>query len=122
MKLFLNAKGWVKVVVVLCLTCNFMHSVAQNESLADSLIQVYESKDYDPALKLKILSDIAVYLPDPDRILMYSDTLMDEAVRLDSTRYIFNANLQKGNALQQKGDLSEALESYFSAVEITNTN
>ena len=99
-----------------------MLSFAQNESLADSLIQVYESGNYDPAQKLKILAEIADYLPDPDRILAYSDSLMTEAERQDSTRYIFNAYLQKGNALQQKGDLSAALESYFSAVEISNRN
>lgn len=120
MKLFLKCKEWIKVVLLLWLTCNCMLSFAQNESLADSLIQVYESGKYEPALKLKILSEITDYLPDPDRILAYSDSLMMEAVRQDSTKYIFNAYLQKGNALQQKGDLSAALESFFSAVEITN--
>ena len=94
----------------------------QNESLADSLIQVYESGNYDAALQLKILSDIVNNLPDPDRILLYSDSLMMEAVRQDSTRYIFNSHLQTGNALQQKGDLSGALDNYFKAVEITDRN
>jgi class 3 adenylate cyclase len=120
MKLFLKCKAWVRLVLLLCLTCNYTYSFAQDESLADSLIQVYESGNYKPELKLKILSDIAFNLPDPDRILSYCDSLMVEAERLDSARYIFNAHLQKGNALQQKGDLSAALESYFSAVGITN--
>ena len=94
----------------------------QNESLADSLIQVYESRNYNPALQLEILTDIVINLPDPDRILIYSDSLMMEAVRQDSTKYIFNAHLQTGNALQQKGNLSGALDSYFKAVEITDRN
>jgi class 3 adenylate cyclase len=94
----------------------------QNESLADSLIRVYESGNYDPALQLKILTSITINLPDPDRILMYSDSLMMEAIRQDSTKYIFNSHLQTGNALQQKGDLSGALDSYFKAVEITDRN
>ena len=94
----------------------------QNESLADSLIQVYESGNYDPALQLKILTSITINLPDPDRILRYSDSLMMEAIRQDSTKYIFNSHLQTGNALQQKGDLSGALDSYFKAVEITDRN
>lgn len=99
-----------------------MPSFGQNEAIADSLIQVYESGNYDPALKLKILSRITVYLPDPDRILAYSDSLMTEAIRQDSTKYIFNSHLQTGNALQQKGNLSGALDSYFKALEITDRN
>ncbi len=122
MKLFLKCKGWAKVVLLLCLMIQYMPSFGQNEFRADSLIQVYESGSYDPALKLKILSGITVNLPDPDRILAYSDTMMTEAVRLDSTKYIFNSHLQTGNALQQKGNLSGALESYFKAVELANTN
>ena len=101
---------------------NGMPSFGQDESVADSLIQVYESGNYDPALKLKLLSRITVNLPDPDRILAYSDSLMTEAIRQDSTIYIFNAHLQKGNALQQKGNLSGALDSYFKGVKIANTN
>lgn len=122
MKLFLKCKGWVKTVLLLCLLVKALPSFGQDGSLADSLIQEYESGNYDPALKLKILSLITVNLPDPDRILAYSDSLMTEAIRQDSTLYIFNAHLQKGNALQQKGNLSGALDSYFKSVEIANTN
>ncbi|MDA9089503.1 tetratricopeptide repeat protein [Maribacter arcticus] len=122
MKLFFKCNGWAKVVLLLCLMVKGMPSFGQNEAIADSLIQVYESGNYDPALKLKILSRITVYLPDPDRILAYSDSLMTEAIRQDSTKYIFNSHLQTGNALQQKGNLSGALDSYFKALEITDRN
>lgn len=122
MKLFFKCNGWAKVVLLLCLMVKGMPSFAQNEALADSLIQVYESGNYDPALKLKILSGITVHLPDPDRILAYSDSLMTEAIRQDSTLYKFNSHLQTGNALQQKGNLSGALDSYFKALEITDRN
>ena len=120
MKLYLKCNGWAKVIVLLCLMVKGTLGFGQNESVADSLIQEYESGNYDPALKLKILSNITVNLPDPDRILAYSDTLMMEAMRQDSTKYIFNSHLQTGNALQQKGNLSGALESYFKAMEIAN--
>jgi class 3 adenylate cyclase len=122
MKLFLKCKRWAKVMLLLSLMVKGTLGFGQNESLADSLIQVYESGNYDAALQLKILSDIVNNLPDPDRILLYSDSLMMEAVRQDSTRYIFNSHLQTGNALQQKGDLSGALDNYFKAVEITDRN
>ena len=120
MKLYLNCNGWAKIIVLLCLIVKGTLGFGQNESAADSLIQVYQSGNYDPALKLKILSGITVNLPDPDRILAYSDTLMTEAIRQDSTKYIFNSYLQTGNALQQKGNLSGALESYFKAMEMAN--
>ncbi len=122
MKLFFKCNGWAKVVLLLCLMAKGMPGYGQNEARADSLIQVYESGNYDPALKLKILSGITFHLPDPDRILAYSDSLMTEAIRQDSTKYIFNSHLQTGNALQQKGNLSGALESYFKALEITDRN
>lgn len=122
MKLFFKCNGWAKVVFLLCLMVKGIPSFGQNEALADSLIQVYEYGNYDPALKLKILSGITVHLPDPDRILAYSDSLMMEAIRQDSTKYIFNSHLQTGNALQQKGNLSGALDSYFKALEITDRN
>ncbi|ALM08842.1 guanylate cyclase [Sediminicola sp. YIK13] len=120
MKLYLKCNGWAKVMVLLCLMVKGTLGFGQNESVADSLIQVYQSGNYDPALKLKILSGITVNLPDPERILAYSDTLMTEAIRQDSTIYVFNSHLQTGNALQQKGNLSGALESYFKAMEIAN--
>ncbi|WP_047418300.1 adenylate/guanylate cyclase domain-containing protein [Cellulophaga sp. Hel_I_12] len=122
MKLFLKCKGWAKVALFLCFMVKSMPGFGQDESLADSLIQVYESGNYDKAVKLKILSEITGNIPDPDRILAYSDTLMREAIKQDSTIYIFNAHLQKGNGLQQKGNLSGALESYFKAVDIANKN
>jgi len=122
MRLFVKCNEWAKVALFLCFIVNGVPSFGQNESLADSLIQVYESGNYDRAEKLKILSEITGNIPDPDRILAYSDTLMREAIRQDSTTYIFNAHLQKGNGFQQKGNLSRALESYFMAVEIANKN
>lgn len=122
MKLFLKCKYWAKVILLLSLMVKGTLGFGQNESLADSLILVYESGDYDAALQLKILSDIVLNIPDPDRILMYSDSLMMEAVRQDSTKYMFKSYLQTGNALQQKGDLSGALDSYYKAVEIVDRN
>ncbi|WP_235295805.1 adenylate/guanylate cyclase domain-containing protein [Portibacter marinus] len=112
----------MKICLVLCLTGCWITSFTQDELLADSLIKIYESGTLSPEDKLKILSEIAFNLPDPDRILMYSDTLMIEANRLGYNDYLFNAYMQRGNALQQKGDLSEALDSYFNAVEISNKN
>lgn len=94
--------------------------VAQNQILADSLVKYYESGEYTPEELLDLLADIASNIPDPDQSLFYSDLLLEKAIAADSNQYLYTVYLQRGNALETKGDLSKALESYFKAVDIAN--
>ena len=104
-------------ILLLSLTTCF----GQNrEVISDSLVKLYESGNYDPSQRLELLSLIATEHPDSDESLKYSDLLLNEAIRMDSSRYIYSGYLKRGNALENKGDLSSALESYFKAVDISN--
>lgn len=89
----------------------------QNKIVSDSLVKLYESGNYDRQQQLDLLNEITQNNPDPDEVLKYTDLLLKEATRLDSTGYLYGGYLELGNALEKKGDLSSALESYFKARE-----
>ena len=106
-----------------CLTIGFFlifctGIFCQQQTRLDSLVSIYESGSYKKQDKLLILKKIADGYNDPDKILLYSEALINEAKKQDSTGYIYSGLLQKGNALQRKGNLSKALESYFEALKI----
>ncbi len=91
---------------------------AQNQRIADSLENVYARGGFDEKDRLEILKALAFNHTNPELGLKYSEELLRRAQILDSTNYILAAWLQKGNALKLKGDLSNALKSYFSGVKI----
>ncbi len=93
---------------------------AQNQALADSLEQVLKNKAYAPEEYLNILKELASNSADPDKILTYSDQLIDLARQADSTAQLYLGYLHRGNALRMKSELSKALESYFQAARIAS--
>ncbi|MEY8021815.1 adenylate/guanylate cyclase domain-containing protein [Muriicola sp. SD30] len=99
--------------------CQFGY--AQNQKIADSLVLLYESGNYEDDQLINILSDIAAKSADPDQSLVYSEILLKKSQELDSTMGIYRAYLQQGNAYETKGDLSESLNSYFKAVDQITT-
>ncbi|WP_188368924.1 adenylate/guanylate cyclase domain-containing protein [Muriicola marianensis] len=96
----------------------FGHS--QNQKITDSLVAVYESGDYEPEESLKLLRSIAYNNPDPEESLKYANLMLEKATEWDSTHAEFRAYLQRGNAYEAKGDLSQALDSYLNAADIVN--
>jgi len=90
----------------------------QNQTVADSLELIYTTGNYEKADLLKLLSRLAQDHPNPEKSLQFSEELLLKAKAMDSTSRIMAAYLQKGNALRLKGDLSQALESYFEGVKI----
>lgn len=88
-------------------------SYGQDRQLADSLERVYLEGHSEGEALLKLLYEISFNQPDPERKLHYTEILLREADARGSEEYLFNGYLQRGNALIYKGDLSEALESYF---------
>lgn len=99
---------------------SFMHLFGQNQNFIDSLEQVYTSGQYEQKEQLIILDQLVTGHKDFERVLFFCEELLDKSQKLDSLQYMFTAWLQKGNALTRKGDLSEALESYFQAAEIAS--
>lgn len=108
------------LVALLCLVT--INLFAQDQRRSDSLKTIFRTNDYDRALKLQILEDIANAETDTDEILIYSKELIESAKEMDSVVYIFSGYLQQGNAYRLKSDLSHALNSYFEAAEIALEN
>lgn len=91
---------------------------AQSKKMDDSLERVFASGDYAIGGMLSILKELAVNHTDADKKLQYSKQLIVLAEELDSTDYLFQGYLEKGNALRLKSELSGALESYFEGARI----
>jgi class 3 adenylate cyclase len=104
--------------------CGFFFINCVNAQDLQKDIQVleeeYNSKTFKKEDELSILKELTQRLKNPDKILKYSIILIDKAILVDSTDYLFDANLQKGNAYLLKSDFSKALESYLSATDIAN--
>ena len=97
-------------------------SFSQNVSSSDSLESVYRMGGYDKKDQLKLLEKLSKNQIDPQKTLQYSSELIQKAKLLDSSQYLFNAFLNKGQALKLKGDYTQALESFFEAANIAAKN
>ncbi|HSJ11520.1 MAG TPA: tetratricopeptide repeat protein, partial [Gillisia sp.] len=89
----------------------FYPIAAQNPALADSLIEVYQGESRDN--EMEILNTIATNLNNPDKKLKYSEILISKAAEDSVYEFLQSGYLQRGNALQLKGNFAPALDSYF---------
>ena len=96
--------------------------ISQNQRLADSFETIYLSNSYDNTQRLHVLNELSVNHTDIDKKLAYSNYLIEEALLADSSSYVFNGYVQKGNAERLKSDLSNALESFIQAANIALQN
>jgi len=107
----------VKVNIVIYFLCFTFHFVSgQNQKLADSLIALYKSGKYQGG-EVVILNDIAVNEKKPELKLEYSELLIRKASSDSLYNFLHTGYLQKGNALLDKGNYSQALESYFQSMK-----
>ena len=95
----------------------------QNMAVVDSLELIYNSKAFKKnGDHLLILERLSYNHTDPEKVIKYSEELIQLAQELDSVNYLFKGFLNKGNAYRMKGDLSKALEIYFQASNIATEN
>jgi signal transduction histidine kinase len=97
------------------LLCTGMYG--QGQPGLDSLERLYHKGGLTTADKLQALQAIAENTNDPDKLLVYSDALIQAAKAADSARYLFIGYFQKGNALRLKSELDNALKAYFDAAK-----
>lgn len=93
----------------------------QDQILADSLIIQYQSGSYEES-ELDLLSKISEAETNPDRLLTFSNLLINKASKDSSFYFLHKGYLQKGNALKFRGDNAEALRSYFKSLNFANRN
>ncbi|MFC4267414.1 adenylate/guanylate cyclase domain-containing protein [Polaribacter marinivivus] len=94
----------------------------QLPSSIDKLEILYESKKFIDTNELIILNSLSRDSNDPQKKLKYSQLLIELATQKDSTHYLFDAFMQKGNAHRLKSDLSLALKSFLKASELAKGN
>lgn len=91
-------------------------SYGQDPVNLDSLYKAYEqAKNEDEAFE--VLRLIVTSENDPEKKLTFSELLEQKGLKDSSYHYLQIALLQKGNALQLKGDYGPALEAYFKCIE-----
>ncbi len=104
-----------------CLLMGFFYFTSpfvrgQDQKLADSLIIIYESQEYEDG-DLSLLYDIAVNVQNPEKKLKFSELLITRAVKGSLSSYLYYGYLQKGNALQEMGNNAQALEAYYNSLD-----
>lgn len=90
----------------------------QDQVIADSLELIYNSGQFDEKDHLQLLYDLAVYSPDPDKSLQFSNELLNRAIKEGATEHVIGAYQERGSALRLKGDLNQALKSLFNGLKL----
>ncbi|RNC86234.1 MAG: adenylate/guanylate cyclase domain-containing protein [Winogradskyella sp.] len=113
----------IKTYIIVGFFCCFsITSFSQNIKESDSLERELKSGMYEGEAKLDLLRKLAGEETDVEKQLQYSQQLIIEAKELNNSEREFDGYLQQGNAFQQKGDLTTALESYFKASKLAKEN
>ncbi|MDT0643454.1 adenylate/guanylate cyclase domain-containing protein [Zunongwangia sp. F363] len=100
--------------IVFCLFCSA--GICQDQKKADSLKNEYNSGNAQSD-DLKLLRDIAKNETKPDSSLKYSEILITHALADSNNIMIYDGFMQKGAALNMKGDYDRALEAFFRAMD-----
>lgn len=114
-----NIKLTLCFIFLLVVSSIYSQGIYQNRTSLDSLKQVYKD-NADEVNNLRLLAVIINNETDPNEKLHYSDLLIDTVKNNQSdslTYYLSMGYLEKGNALQLKGELYEALDAFFKAVD-----
>ena len=105
----------------LCLGFFFIYVIpvmSQNQSRADSLDAVHEAGSFEEKDHMKILGELIQEHPDPDKVLAFSNELIQRAKEAEDLSFLYEAYVGKGQALRMKGELPLALENLYEANEI----
>jgi len=94
-------------------------SYGQNQKLADSLVLLFETGTYLDD-ELDLLERIAFQETNPNRKLEFSELLINKASKDSSFNSLHSGYLQRGYALQSKGQNVLALESFFNSLDFAN--
>ncbi|WP_185154267.1 tetratricopeptide repeat-containing sensor histidine kinase [Fulvivirga sp. M361] len=90
---------------------------AQDQNIADSLVNLYAKLTDSDSLKMTVLHEIAFYHTNPDSALKYS-TLLVEFAEADSNHlWLHRGFIEKGHAYKLKGDLEQSLFCYFQSLD-----
>ncbi len=89
---------------------------ARDQSIADSLVKVYEAFSAEDTSRFRVLSDIANNQTDPVKKLEYADLLVNEAGKTKNSRYLHHGYLNQGQAYRLLGDFDVAIYALLKAL------
>lgn len=90
---------------------NFL--LAHEQEKTDSLIFLLKSRKISDSAKFSILTDVAFNYNNPDSSLFYAEQLIDFAKVKSNQKYLAKGYYIKGLAFKFKGNLEEAIKSFF---------
>ena len=94
----------------------FFSASSQNRERVNELInQISSDNDREELVILKEKTENEV---NPDLRLEYAELLIKKAAEDSLLNFLHSGYLQKGNALQLKGDYAKALEAFFQSLEL----
>ena len=102
-----------------CFFFCLLSTFGQNKKVADSLIRLYETKEFELNEKRVLLMDILEAIPNPENRLKYSELLIKSAAIDSSYLYLYSGLLQKGHGLREQGNFSQAMQAYFLSLNFT---
>lgn len=93
--------------------------LAQDQRVADKLLKVYVADTISEPDKLELLKNLAFNeITDLDKKQAYAEELITLAEQAQNTKYLYHGHYIKGDAIQYRGDLDEALAAYLKSAEI----
>ena len=102
--------------------CFYSELYSQDQQKSDSLKQIYNENVFLENEELQTLLNITREETDADEKKKYSKILLEKAKSVDSFPQIYNAYLQIGNVAIDLGNPTEALDAYFEALKVAETN
>lgn len=119
-KYYIDLKRLAGLFLFLVFSLYSHYSFSQNQTLADSIEKIYNSST-KAKKDLVVLRELAINSSDPVKKIKYSNELIELATKKDSTIFLYSGYLHKGYALSTKGDYTEALNWFFKAAAIAET-
>jgi len=116
-KLFSKKKAYCFIIGFFYFLTSFVYT--QDQKLADSLILIYESGQYQEE-ELFVLGKIALNEQNPEKKLNFAQLLISTASKDSVFDYLYTGFLEMGNALQEQGNNAKALEAYFQSLEFAH--
>jgi len=100
-----------------CLTIQF--SSAQDQRVADSLVQIYQENNLEGIEQLKLLQELSYNeLNDLNLSIKYATELIELSELANENSYLYNGYFIRGSAYSYAGELEKALIDLFKSVEI----
>ncbi len=91
---------------------------AQDQTIADSLVKIYQADKLMDTAKLKLLEELSFNeRNDLNLSLKYAEELIELAKREENEIYIARGYLQQGNTKRILGELEIALDAFFKSAE-----